>query len=468
MVNIWGNHPSLRTLLNLIYKLICRYDFGGNTEALLEWAKPRTRKFKEIHGFGKDWADSRAFLGLYDSVFPGEIPDSGDEADNLVRVFNGFQDKLGVVQLLTPLDLLNGDPDSNLVRMYVAAIKRAIDTQFDEAGDKLAEAEDLFNKANALAARYRTITKDECETVYNDFSFKIQEIQLDEDDREVGDLMSSSLVTMYEPAEERFREVHELYEQCIETFRSIDGNPHEDRVEEVIKKMKEADDIPVTYRTELADKLTKLVSKWRILAHIREGDYVVNDICDELDTYVEKLQDHIVENLHPGMSEQQLHAVLNEAMDLLEYKADPHFEYASTHYDKAKDLCDQTTEEYYHKATRHQKNADDRYDEYREALRIRYSSRIEEIMIDIEASKDKAVEMYHQFARTCAETIRCLQPSGQIEVCGPDPLRKKGEAKDYLEQLLRVVQMSYDRDCALRKELHIGVDGLLDAETMPL
>merc|ERR1719182_1325162 len=47
------------------------------------------------------------------------------------------------------------------------------------------------------------MTKDECDTVYNDFSFKIQEIQLDDDNREVGELMvshSSLVIVRYRAA----------------------------------------------------------------------------------------------------------------------------------------------------------------------------------------------------------------------------------------------------------------------------
>merc|ERR1711934_362825 len=149
---------------------------------------------------------------------------------------------------------------------------------------------------------------------------------------------------------------------------------------------------------------------------------------------------------------------------MLADKADGHFELVRWYYDEAQSLCGDNPDldEFKTKAQRHQNEADQRYNNYQEMLRVYYSREVSSIMESFSSTMEDSLQLYHQFAKTCAESIHGLRPKAQIQVCSDEILRRRGAAQYFLDEILEVVKKSYERDCTLRRQLHGAVDGLFD------
>merc|ERR1711957_380505 len=115
------------------------------------------------------------------------------------------------------------------------------------------------------------------------------------------------------------------------------------------------------------------------------------------------------------------------------------------------------------------KDINNKMDQYKREMEHYVNSKINEIIDTEAATAEDILAVYHQFTLDCAESINCLRPVGQLDDMGDaDVPRRKGAAQYRLDKLLEVVKASYDRDCGLREQLHIGTDALFNAEKMPL
>lgn len=468
-VNIWGSHPYLKTLIGLIRKLQQKYDFVGGRSGLLEWVRPRTAKYKQVNNFSSDWSDGTAFLALHDSIFPGQVGpiDSSDPAGNLKKAFSLFSRDLGVVALLEPEDLLGDEIEEELVIMYVNAIKNASEAQTAPAAKNNAaeEGEDLIAKANALKARYTSETKDHMEEIIKQTTWQFGRIKAD-DRAQVDTLIAEALTNLYDPAEDKFAEVHAVYVQAIEKLQEVDGNQAQPRIDDVTEAIKKSDKIPLDYRSELYDELMKTSKEWKRNALLREGKYVVSVTDEDLSSYIDLIKEYVDRELPKCSSAQDRIELEKSAKSMVHNKGGPGIDIAKEYYAEAKELCEADSDKLVVDSC--VSDAEHVLDKYNQEVADYVMNKYSDIAADQEQSHEDMLAMYHQFSLLCAEEIRQLRPANQVEV-GPDTApRRKGAAAYRLEELLEVVKKSYERDCCLRKELHIGTDGLFDAEDLPL
>jgi len=469
-VSIWGSHPNQKVLIALIRKLQQHYDFIGGRSALLEWVQPRTEKYKHVDNFTRDWSSGVAFLALYDSIFPGKVDPINDQDPeaNLKKAFTKFSEDLGVVPLLEPKDLLGDDIDEELVMMYVSSIRNAIveyTSSTTYTSSAIDEGEDLFAKANALRARYTAETKQHMEDILKETAWQFDRIAINEE-HEVDKLIADAAHTLYDPAETKFDEVHGLYLEAIEKFQTVEGNTSQPRIDEITEAIKSSDKVPVDYRQDLINELEKMKNNWRKNALLREGKHVVNVTEEELSSYLEVIHDYIDSELPNCNSEADRITLKKTVIDMVDNKGGPGVNIAIGYYDDAKNLCediqDKTAVDVYIT------EANDMLNKYRNEVSDYLFQRFSEKQADKEQSQEDILQMYHQFSLQCAESIRELMPYGQCEVGEEEINRRKGAAADRLEQLLEVVKKSYERDCLVRREIHVGVDALFDQETLPL
>merc|ERR1711998_557813 len=180
------------------------------------------------------------------------------------------------------------------------------------APDARAEAEKLFTEANALSAKYSRETKEHSDQVYNETVVQFDTIGWREKDK-IHDVIATAVTSVYDPAEEHFQEAHKLYEQAINKFQELPGNPCQDRVEACTTAMKKSDKLPVKYRKELYESLTKSAKQWEREAMMRDGEYVYKDTCVETENYISSVQQYVDEHL-PGCKDENARiAVKNTA-----------------------------------------------------------------------------------------------------------------------------------------------------------
>jgi len=468
-VNIWGSHPYLKTLIGLIRKLQQKYDFVGGRSGLLEWARPRTVKHKKVDNFARDWADGTAFLALHESIFPGQVGpiDASDPAANMKKAFARFSKDLGVVALLEPEDLLGDDIEEELVVMYVNAIKNAaeLETAPVAKNNTAEEGEDLFAKANALKARYTAETKDHMEEIIKATTWQFGRIKAD-DRAQVDTLIAEALTNLYDPAEEKFAQVHDIYVQAIEKFQDVDGNQAQPRIDDVTEAIRKSDKVPLDYRSELYDELMECSKEWKRNALLREGKYVVGVTEEDLSSYFDLIRDYIDKELPKCNNAQDRIELEKSAKTMVLNKGGPGIDIAKEYYGEAKNLCEKDLDKLVVDTC--VSDAEHVLDKYNQEVSDYLMNQYSEVASNQEQSQEDMLAMYHQFSLLCGDEIRQLRPTNQVEV-GPDTApRRKGAAAYRLEELLEVVKKSYERDCSLRRELHIGTDGLFDHEKLPL
>eukprot|EP00658_Telonema_sp_P-2_P016433 TRINITY_DN16379_c0_g1_i4.p1 TRINITY_DN16379_c0_g1~~TRINITY_DN16379_c0_g1_i4.p1 ORF type:complete len:412 (-),score=147.15 TRINITY_DN16379_c0_g1_i4:461-1561(-) len=352
-------------------------------------------------------------------------------------------------------------------RMYIASIRNAVrDRDSAKPQNNVEdEANELLAQANALRARCTTETKEHSEEILKETSWQFDRINFN-DKEQTDELIAHALTTLYDPAEDKFGEVHDLYVKAIEKYQEVEGNACQPKIDEVTQTLKKSDKTPLHYRQELYDQLSQLQSAWKKNALLREGKYVVEVTDDDLASYIEVIKSYIETELPKCQNESDRIALIKTGHSMVEKKGGPGIEIAQDYYRQAKDLCDDNENKRIidglqadaeHTLTRYKQEVDDFVHE-----------RFSEIAKGQEQSQEDLLAMYHEFSLNCAKEIRELFPKGAAEV-GPDEVeRREGAAAYRLETLLEVVKQSYERDCALRKELHTGVDGLFDDEGLPL
>jgi hypothetical protein len=463
-VNIWGERPMLKTLLNLIHKLQMKYD-DVVISALLQWCKPRCAKYKAVDNFTTHWSDGTALLALYDSHFNTSLPKSDDANENLKLAFKKFSDDLGVAPLLDPEDLNCAHPESELVTMYIQTIKNAMEKASAPAA---VTPEDLYKKAMEQTAKSSREMKQDCADTFNKTVTEFNTVRISDKDK-IHEIISEAVSSVYDGNEEGFTQAHDLYDQAIGMLQELDGNPEQDKIDEITKAKKKSDKLPLTYRDDLYQDLLKAAEKWERDALMREGNHIFETTCSETETYITEIFGYIdsqVEKIEPE-NMQELLAVKNSAVKMVENKAAPGFDLATDRYQQAKDLCDKNKDKVL--VDSKMKDVTEKMDEYKREVEHYASNKIDAMQQDRQLKEEDILNLYHQFTLDCAESINCLRPVGQLDDMGDaDVPRRKGAAQYRLDKLLEVVKKSYDRDCALRKNLHVGVDALFDKEGMPL
>merc|ERR1712166_1171130 len=244
------------------------------------------------------------------------------------------------------------------------------------------------------------------------------------DDRaQVDTLIAEALTNLYDPAEEKFAQVHDIYVQAIEKFQDVDGNQAQPRIDDVTEAIRKSDKVPLDYRSELYDELMECSKEWKRNALLREGKYVVGVTEEDLSSYFDLIRDYI----------------------------------AKEYYGEAKNLCEKDLDKLVVDTC--VSDAEHVLDKYNQEVSDYLMNQYSEVASNQEQSQEDMLAMYHQFSLLCGDEIRQLRPTNQVEV-GPDTApRRKGAAAYRLEELLEVVKKSYERDCSLRRELHIGTDG---------
>merc|ERR1712166_1727856 len=478
-VNIWGNHPMMKTLLNLIHKLQMKYDMEGGRSSLLEWCKPRCAKRKAVNNFGSDWSDGSALLALYDSHFHTELPKGTDE-ENIRMAFKKFNDDLGVVPLLDPEDLnwklAPGDnpvekaPEAELVAMYLASIKNAMEKHSAPAPvDNLSIVNDLYEQALASTAKHSRETKENSEKKYHETVGEFNTVKYHDKDQ-IHDIISRAVDDVYNTSEEGFLEAHDLYDQATEILSDdskFPGNPEQDKIDEINKSKKKSDALPLKCRKDLYERLLQAFNEWEREALMRAGNNKFSQTCTTTETFMTKVYEYIDREFGDCTDEKSRIAVKNNAVKMIVDEAEPGFELAKDDFNHAKDLCDKNSDKML--VDNRVKDVNDKMDEYKREVEYYVSNKVNEMTVDEDRVAEDMLQVYHQFTLDCAESINCLRPVGQLDDMGDDTVpRRKGAAQYRLDKLLEVVKASYDRDCGLREQLHIGTDALFNAEKMPL
>jgi len=466
-LNVWGNRPQMKTLLNLIHKLQVKYDNEAGRSGLLEWCKPRCAKYKNVNNFGSDWSDGTAFLALYDSHFNTSLPKGEPEA-NLKLAFQKFADDLNVVALLDPAVLMCDRPEEELVMMYVASIKNAMSKAAapQPTGNKLEEANDFYEQALTSTAKHSRKTKENSDNKYKVTVAEFTTVGISDKDR-IQEIIAEAVTDVYERSEEGFEEAHGLYDKAIACYGELPGNPEQDKIDEVTKAKKKSDSLPLKYRKDLYEDLLKAANKWERQALMRDGQYIFLDTCTTTETYMDSVRSYVDEHLPSCKNEAARIAVKNSAVTMVENTAAPGFDLATDRYNEAKELCEKNKDKVVIDSKI--KDINNKMDQYKREMEHYVNSKINEIIDTEAATAEDILAVYHQFTLDCAESINCLRPVGQLDDMGDaDVPRRKGAAAYHLGKLLEVVKNAYARDCALRKELHIGTDALFDKECMPL
>jgi hypothetical protein len=476
-VNIWGNHPMMKTLLNLIHKLQMKYDNEGGRSSLLEWCKPRCAKNKSVNNFGSDWSDGTALLALYDSHFHTDLP-KGTDDENIRMAFKKFNDDLGVVPLLDPQDLnwrlAPGDnpeekaPEPELVAMYIASIKNAMEKHSAPAPvDNLSIVDDLYEQALASTAKHSRATKENSDDTYTKTISEFNTVKYHDKDQ-IHDIISRAVDDVYQTSEEGFSEAHDLYDKATEILDDETNTTEiQEKKDEINKSKKKSDALPLKYRKDLYERLLQAFKDWERDALMRAGKNKFDHTCTTTETFMTEVYEYIDREFEDCTDEKSRIAVKNNAVKMVVDEAGPGFELAIEDFNHAKDLCDKNTDKML--VDNKVKDVNDKMDEYKREVEYYVSNKVNEMVVDEENQAEDMLQVYHQFSLDCAESINCLRPVGQLDDMGDDTVpRRKGAAQYRLDKLLEVVKKSYERDCALREQLHIGTDALFNAEKMPL
>merc|ERR1712086_212625 len=244
---------------------------------------------------------------------------------------------------------------------------------------------------------------------------------------------------------------HDLYDQATEILSDdskFPGNPEQDKIDEINKSKKKSDALPLKCRKDLCERLLQAFNEWEREALMRAGNNKFSQTCTTTETFMTEVYEYIDREFEDCTDEKSRIAVKNNAVKMIVDEAEPGFELAKDDFNHAKDLCD--------------KNSD-------KMLVDNRVNNVNEMTVDEDRVAEDMLQVYHQFTLDCAESINCLRPVGQLDDMGDDTVpRRKGAAQYRLDKLLEVVKASYDRDCGLREQLHIGTDALFNAEKMPL
>lgn len=117
---------NIRIILGLIWTLICNFSINEPTEEkndLLEWVRSKIPEY-DIKNFTKDWNNGKAICALVNALRPGTIPDhwEKDPKDVEVNATQGIglgEEKLGVLPLMQPQEMIHPKVDKNAMMTYI-------------------------------------------------------------------------------------------------------------------------------------------------------------------------------------------------------------------------------------------------------------------------------------------------------------------------------------------------------------
>jgi len=117
---------NLKLTLGLIWTLILRFQIdrgdpnSSAKNALLEWVRSMIPEY-DIKNFTSDWQSGKAIYALANACEPGVIDPhqpGNDPLDNATRAFNAAQEKMGIPQVLDPVDMVES-PDEHSNMLYI-------------------------------------------------------------------------------------------------------------------------------------------------------------------------------------------------------------------------------------------------------------------------------------------------------------------------------------------------------------